>query len=93
MSYEITLNMRTLQGIETYGCFSVGYDEEFARGIYSSLEGSDDVSPGSVITIDLLRRENGIPFPLALRHCNYDQLAKNVQLITRELFKHLNLDS
>lgn len=85
--------MRTLQGIEAYGCSSVGYDEDFARGLYSSLEGSDDVSPASVITIDLLRRENGIPFPLALRHCNYDQLVKNVQLITRELFKHLNLDS
>lgn len=84
--------MKTHKGIETYGCFSIGHDEEFARGLYASLQGSDDVSPGAVITIDLLRRENGMPFPLALRHCNYEQLARNVQVITKELFKHLNLE-
>ena len=91
-NYEISLNMKTLKGIETYGCFSVGECEEFCRWLYASLEGSEDVSPDAVITIDLLRRENGIPFPLALRHCNYDQLARNVQVITRELFKRLNLE-
>ncbi|TKC57142.1 hypothetical protein FBD94_21155 [Pedobacter hiemivivus] len=30
-------------------------------------------------------------FPLELRHCGYEQLARDVQVITRELFKRLNL--
>jgi hypothetical protein len=91
-TYEISLNMKTLKGIEPYGCFSLGNDEQFARTLYRSLEGDEQVSLSSIITIDLIKRKDGIPFPQGLRHCTYDQLAANVQLITRELFKHLNLD-
>jgi hypothetical protein len=90
--YEISLNMKTFKGIETYGCFAVGRDEQFARTLYSSLEGGDQVSENSVITIDFIRRENGVPYPLALRHCSYDQLSENVRRITRELFIRLNLE-
>jgi len=93
VTYEISLNMKTHRDIETYGCFKLGRDEQFARTLYSSLQGGEVVSLNSVMTIDLIRRENGIPFPLELRHCNYDQLAINVKLITKELFKQLNLES
>jgi len=90
-SYEISLNMRTAAGMETYGCFSLGADETFARRLYSSLEGDDLVAIDSVITIDLIKRENGIPLPQGLLHCSYDQLSANVRLITKEVFKQLNL--
>lgn len=91
--YEISLNMKTLKGMETYGCFSLGTDEGFARSVFGLLEGEDLVFPTSVITIDLIKREAGVPFPLGLRHCNYDQLAHNVKVITKELFKQLNLEN
>ncbi|MET1056595.1 MAG: hypothetical protein ABWY16_14900 [Pedobacter sp.] len=84
--------MKTAKDIETYGCFMLGPNEQFARALYSALQGDDEISLNSVMTIDLIRRENGIPFPLKLRHCNYDQLASNVKLITKELFKQLNLE-
>jgi len=83
--------MRTSAGIETYGCFSVGNDEAFARRLYASLEGDDQVTIDYVITIDLVKRENGIPLPQGLLHCSYDQLSANVRLITKEVFKQLNL--
>ncbi|MES2456334.1 MAG: hypothetical protein V4594_12370 [Bacteroidota bacterium] len=83
--------MKTLRGVETYGCFSLGNDEQFAAALYHSLLGDEAVLPDSVITIDLVKRENGFLFPLGLRHCNYEQLADNVKIITKELFKHLNL--
>lgn len=91
--FEISLNMKTLKGIETYGYFPLGKDEHFARSVFGMLHGEDFVFPNSVITIDLIKREDGVPFPLGLKHCNYDQLACNVKMITRELFKQLNLDS
>jgi len=84
--------MKTLRGVETYGCFSLGTDEKFAAALYNSLEGDEAVLPDSVITIDLVKRENGLLFPLGLRHCSYDQLAENVKMITKELFKRLNLE-
>jgi hypothetical protein len=89
--FEISLNMKTLRGVETYGCFSVGTDEKFAADLYDSLEGNEEVLPDSVITIDLVKRENGLLFPLRLRHCSYDQLANNVKIITKELFKRMIL--
>jgi len=84
--------MKTLNGLETYGCFNLGNDEAFARSLYTSLQGSTDISPDSVITIDLVKRENGLLFPLVIRHCSYHQLAENVKIITRELFKRLILE-
>ncbi len=84
--------MKTLKGIETYGCFRLGHDEAFARRLYASLVADEEVSDDSVITIDLVKREGGIPFPQRLRHCSYEQLSANVRLITKEVFKRLNLE-
>jgi len=84
--------MKTLKGIETYGCFKLGSDEGFAISLYASLQGDDELLPDSVITFDLAKRENGMLFPAGMRHCSYEQLAENVKIITRELFKKLNLD-
>ncbi|MNK28859.1 hypothetical protein D3C87_472440 [compost metagenome] len=84
--------MKTLKGIETYGCFHLGNDEAFARRLYASLLADHEVSVDSVITIDLVKREGGVPFPQGLRHCSYEQLSANVRLITKEVFKYLNLD-
>jgi|SRR5690349_6997752 len=91
-SYEISLNIKTLKGMETYGCFPLGRDEGFAKSVFGLLQGEDLIFPSSVITVDLIKREKDVPFPLGLRHCNYEQLAYNVKLITKELFKHLNLE-
>ena len=91
--FEISLNMKTHKGIETYGSFKVGNNEQFAKTLYQGLDSDDKISKGSVITIDLIKIENGIPFPLELRHCNYDQLADNIKRITKEMFIHLNLES
>lgn len=90
--YEISLNMKTLKGMEVYGCFKLGRNEDFADSVYDSLLGDEEILPDSIITIDLVRRENGLLFPLAMRHCNYEQLAENVKIITRELFKKVNLE-
>ena len=91
--YEISLNMKTLKGLETYGCFKLGTDAALATTLFASLQGDEEVMIDSLITIDLVKRENGLLFPLELRHCSYGQLAENVKIITRELFKKLNLEA
>lgn len=89
---EISLNMKRCKGIETYGCFDIGGDLNFALELFDSLEGSKQVSPESVMTVDLVKREHGIPYPLALKHCTLEQLGTNVKHITKELFKRVNLE-
>jgi hypothetical protein len=84
--------MKTCRGMETYGSFSIGKDTRFALNLFDILEGCKEVSPESVMTIDLVKREGGIPYPLALKHCTLEQLGKNTRLITKELFKHVNLE-
>lgn len=91
-TFQISLNMRTCRAIETYACFTVGCRQTFAQNLFDALEGRNEVSTDSVITIDLMMREEGIPYPLALKHCTIDQLAENVKLITKELFKQYNLE-
>jgi len=86
------LNMKTLKGIEAYGCFKLGDDEDFAVSLYKSIQGNEEVLPDSIITVDLVKRENGLLFPLGIRHCNDQELAENLKIITRELFKKLNLE-
>jgi hypothetical protein len=90
--FEISLNMKTSRGIETYACFKLGIDKEFSFLLFTSLIGDDAISPDSIITIDLVKREKGLLFPLGFLHCSYDQLSENVKIITRELFKKLNLE-
>ena len=91
-TYEISLNMKTLKGIETYGHFTLGDNESFATNLYDLMIGDEQIATDSVITIYLIRRDNGVPFIIKLRHCTYDQLATNVKVITKELFKQVNLE-
>ncbi|MET4141752.1 hypothetical protein [Pedobacter sp. UYP1] len=84
--------MKTHKGIETYGCFHLGHDEAFTQMLYASLFSDEMVSVDLVIIIDLVGRENDVPFPQELRHCSYEQLSNNVRMITKEVFKRLNLE-
>lgn len=92
ITFEISLNMKTCRGMETYGCFQIGSDKQFAEGLFKSLEGSNEVSMESIIMIDLIAREKGVPYPIALKHCTIEELAGNVKLITKQLFRQVNLE-
>lgn len=92
ISFEISLNMKTAKGLETYGRFYLGDDEHFANQLFGLLEGEDGVKENSVISMDLIKRENDIPYPLHILHCNWEHLAYNTKMITKELFKELNLE-
>ena len=91
--FEISLNMKACKGIKCYGCFDIGNDQKFALELFDVLEGNKAVSSESVMTIDLVKRENGIPYPLALKHCTLDQLGENVKRMTKELFKQVYLEA
>ena len=89
--FQISLHIKTPSGFETYGKFELGPDEEKATEIFALLSGTDEVAENSVLYMDFFAVRDGIPFPLAIRHCSLDEIASNVRIITRVIFKHQNL--
>lgn len=90
--YQISLNLKTLNGFETYGSFFLGKKAEFAENTFNLLQGEEDVSEQSVISMDLTKQQDGIPLPVKIKHCTLEQLAVNIKVITKEVFKELNLE-
>ncbi|MBB5634983.1 hypothetical protein HDE68_000868 [Pedobacter cryoconitis] len=91
-SFEISLNMKTIKGLETYASFYLGSDEKFARRIFDLIEGDREIKENSIISMDLTQRHKGVPYPVSILHCNWEHLAFNTKLITKEMFKELNLE-
>ncbi|ACU05096.1 MULTISPECIES: hypothetical protein [Pedobacter] len=91
-SFEISLNMKTLKGLETYASFYLGVDQQFAERIFGLMRGEREIMENSVISMDLTKRQDGIPYPISILHCNWEHLAYNTKIITKEVFKELNLE-
>jgi hypothetical protein len=91
-SFEISLNMKTIKGLETYASFYLRSNEKFARGLFNLMQGERQIKANSVISMDLTKRQKGIPYPISILHCNWEHLAFNTKIITKEIFKELNLE-
>ena len=90
-SFCIVFNIKTTDGYETYGRFMLGKNREFAYDVFNKLQGEDMPDETSVLSIDMIELKNGLPLNLKLISCTLDQLAQNVKIITKEIFKAYNL--
>jgi hypothetical protein len=91
-AFYISLNIKTPSGFETYGTFNLGNDREKAKAIFSQLRGNEDVSEKTILHIDFTEMQDGIPLPVKILHCTLDDIAANTKIITRDVFKNLNLE-
>lgn len=87
----IKLNLKTSNGYETFGKFSIGSEREHAYSIFRKLKGSDKVSEGNVLSLELCELRNELPVNIQLITCTLEELAENCRTITREIFKLHNL--
>jgi hypothetical protein len=92
-TFYISLHIKTPWGFETYGTFELGNDRKKAGDIFSQLSGDENVSDKTILHIDFTELTNGIPLPLKILHCTLDEIALNVRIITRELFKNMGLST
>ncbi len=90
-NFQISLHIKTPSGFETYGGFDLGSDREQAMAIFKQLKGTDDLSEHSILYMDFTEVQNGIPLPVRILHCTLDDIAYNVRIITKDLFKNLGL--
>jgi hypothetical protein len=90
-TFYIVLNIRTAGGFESYGRFFLGNDREFAYRLFSKLEGNTAVAEKDVIHMDLMEASEGLPLNIRMKSCRIEELALNCKIITKEIFKFLNL--
>lgn len=90
--FYITLNIRTVAGIDSYAYYYLGNNKEKAEAIFKQLKGSELLTPDTILTMDFTQMRDGIPFPLTMLGCTVEEVAFNTRIITREIFKNLNLE-
>jgi len=90
-TFFIELNMKTADGFERFGCFEIGCDREFALKLFLALEGRPPEGEQGVLQLDLVESYRGLPVSIQVIDCSISEICRNVKIITRELFKRINL--
>ena len=90
--FYIELNMKTLDGFERFGCFELGSDRAFAVRLFANLQGRPAKDDSEVLHMDLVEKRDGLPMNMEVVSCTVEELGRNLKVITRELFKKINLD-
>ena len=90
--FYVVVNLKSGKGYESYAKFFLGKKREAAESIFTQLKGSNDVSEKSMIQLQLMEIENELPLNINLLSCTLDELGENCKIITKELFKQLNLE-
>jgi hypothetical protein len=91
-AFYIVLNLKTGNGFESFGKFSIGNDRESAWSIFSKLKGKKHVDEKNVLHLDLIETSNGLPVNMQMISCSLEELAENCKIITKEAFKLFNLE-
>ena len=90
--FYIVLNIKTGDGFECFGKFSIGNDKSHAHAIFDKLQGTKDVTDQSLLHLDLMETKHGLPINVQVISCSLDELSENCRIITRETFKLYNLE-
>jgi hypothetical protein len=91
-TFYIVLNMKTAGGFESYGRFFIGNDRDFAYSLFSSLKGTEAVRETDVLHMDLVETIDDLPVNVKVINCTLDELSVNCRIISKEVFRLLNLD-
>jgi len=89
--FHIALSIKTADGFESYGKFFLGNNRRAAENIFAKLSGSKKVNSKSILTLEFVETNRNLPLNIQVISCTLEELTKNIRIITREMFKLLNL--
>jgi hypothetical protein len=89
--FYILLSLKTPTGFDTYGQYFFGDDRPAAYELFNQLKGSQAIMPQAVLHIDLMETVDELPVKIKTICCTLDELACNIKLIAREIFRLKNL--
>ena len=91
--FLISFNLKTRSGFESFVTYTLGENRDKAKVIFELLKGSSQLSDKTILTMDFTEMQDGIPLPIKMLDCTFDQVVYNTKIITREIFKNFNLDT
>jgi len=89
--FYVLIGCRAATGFENIARFELGGDRDFAYSVFRKLEGTTESRETDSLTMQLVETKAGLPYNLKIISCTLDQLESNCRMITKEIFKHLNL--
>jgi hypothetical protein len=92
-NFHIALNIKTATGFESIGKFSIGNNRAAAQDLFISLHGKEALQETDILHMDLVETNNGLPVSIRVISCTLEEIAVNCKIITKELFKLMNLDN
>jgi hypothetical protein len=90
--FYIILNIRSGIEFEAYGKFSLGTDKKFAENLFKKLCGNEEVTEKSILSVEWMQVKNELPVNIKMLSCTLTEMAENCRIITKEIFKILNLE-
>jgi hypothetical protein len=90
--YHLSLSLRTRQGFEVCGEYTLSNDREAAKELFRSLLGSSAPSDSACLHIDLVETVNGLPEKVETKCCSLEQFCANSKLIIKEIFRLKTLE-
>jgi hypothetical protein len=91
-TFYILIYINTANGYQSIGKFFIGDNREIAEALFNQLQGDTAVDDKTMLTIELMETMNDLPINLHIKSCTLKELADNCCLITKELFKSINLE-
>ena len=90
--YSILLSLKTPTGFITYGQYFLGNDWQVADELFNQLQGSSQIDGHILLHIDMMETVNELPQKIKTIGCTLDELAHNIKIIAREVFRIKNLE-
>ncbi|MBO9562106.1 MAG: hypothetical protein J7621_05000 [Niastella sp.] len=90
-TFYIQFNIKTPEGLQSYGKFSIGNDRKAAANLFRQLKGSTDVNEQNFLSLELMETVKELPVNLQIISCTLDELAHNCRVISKEVFNQANL--
>lgn len=90
--FHIILQIKTPEGFEPFGKFSIGDHRTQAEAIFKMLKGDPQCSDDDMLQMDLIEEGDGLPRKLQVVRCSLEDVAENCRIITREWFKYRSIE-
>lgn len=90
-TFYIRFTLKTVRGFESFGQFFISNDRNFANQVFKKLKGNDAVNESNILQMDFIETKNNLPVNIKMIRCTLNEMVENCRIITRELFKHFNL--
>lgn len=91
MKFQFVISIRTPRGYVETGRFFIGDRIREAITILEQLEGKNNGEHDPILKLDLIKYSGDSDTILETLDCTLEQLSENIKIITKEIFKLVNI--